>query len=198
MLRTTTILISFFVVLTGISCSNNKKSNEVQFDSDIYLKNGKEISMEAQKALIGHLSKAIEEGGTEYAVQFCNLKAINVIDSISRMNNCRVSRVSDKNRNPDNGLTTQSDSRIWEYYAKGIETEPKSDTVLNLDQNIVYYSPIRIGMPTCLKCHGEPGLDINESTIAIIDSLYPKDLAKNYKSGELRGLWKIEFPAFVQ
>jgi len=39
------------------------------------------------------------------------------------------------------------------------------------------------------------GRILGELTLAVIDSLYPKDLAKNYQSGDLRGLWKIEFMA---
>jgi hypothetical protein len=61
------------------------------------------------------------------------------------------------------------------------------------NRKIVYYKPIRIAMPACLKCHGSAEKDIDPKTLAIIRQKYPDDLATNYKEGDLRGLWKITF-----
>jgi cytochrome c553 len=57
----------------------------------------------------------------------------------------------------------------------------------------VYYKPIRIVMPACLKCHGVPGTDIDSVTIQKLQSLYPADLATGYRLNDFRGLWKVEF-----
>ena len=46
----------------------------------------------------------------------------------------------------------------------------------------------------CLNCHGEPGKEINESTLEKINSLYPEDKAIDFKVGDLRGMWSIEMP----
>ena len=59
---------------------------------------------------------------------------------------------------------------------------------------LVYYKPIRIALPACLKCHGEPISDIDVATSEKIQNLYPADLATGYKLNDFRGLWKIEFP----
>ena len=188
-------ILNLFLLASMIlaSCTGNNTSEDGSIDRSIYLKRGAEISGTSQSALIKHLNAAMEEGETAYAVQFCNLRAIEVIDSISKLNNCLVSRVSDRNRNPDNELDTESDKNIWSYYKSAVNGIALSDTVLQAEGRMVYYRPIKIGMPTCLKCHGKPGVDIDEATLAVIDSLYPNDLAKNYESGDLRGLWKIEF-----
>ncbi len=44
----------------------------------------------------------------------------------------------------------------------------------------------------CLVCHGTPGTQIANETLAIIKERYPNDLATGYKSDELRGIWVIE------
>jgi hypothetical protein len=53
-------------------------------------------------------------------------------------------------------------------------------------------------MPACLQCHGQPGTDINEATMAQIKNLYPEDHATGYKLGDVRGLWKVTFKEMVQ
>lgn len=188
-------ILNIFILVSMIlaSCKGNKTSEDGSIDKSIYLKKGAEISGTSQSALLKHLSAAMEEGEAAYAVQFCNLRAIEVIDSISKLNDCLVSRISDRNRNPDNELDTETDKNIWDYYKSAATAVTLSDTVLQAEGRMVYYRPIKIGMPTCLKCHGKPGVDIDDVTLAVIDSLYPNDLAKNYESGDLRGLWKIEF-----
>ena len=60
-------------------------------------------------------------------------------------------------------------------------------------QKLVYYKPIKIGMPACLKCHGSSETEINAVTFEKLNTLYPHDLATGYKLKDFRGLWKIEF-----
>ncbi len=186
------------IFLFFVSCAENKSTQEKEFDYLKYKNDGAAITTSAQGTLIQHLNSAIDEGGTEHAVQFCNLKAMEVTDSISRYYDCVLSRISDRNRNPENSITIESDKNIWNHYKSGMKSKSGGDTVINNQGRIVYYRPILIGMPTCLKCHGKPAIDIDANTLVSIDSLYPKDLAKNYEKGDLRGLWKIEFNTPIQ
>lgn len=181
------------IFLLIYSCSSEKTSENKTVKLEGYKSTGAEIATLAQSVLIQNLSDAIEKGGPEYAVQFCNVKASEIIDSVSKLNNCVVSRVTDRNRNPGNILTSPLDKSIWAQYINMKDQGILVDTLLESEHEVFYYKPIKIGMPACLKCHGKAGTDINESTLAIIDSLYPYDLAKNYSAGDLRGLWKIEF-----
>ncbi len=185
-------------LIFSFSCSGNKSTEKTTENISTYYSLGKEVSAIAQGTLIQNLSKAIEAGGPSYAVEFCNLKAMELIDSISISNKCVVSRVTDLNRNPGNFISSEEDKSIWNYYKNEASEKAAHDTVVETPESIVYFKPIKIGMPTCLKCHGEPGVDIDQNTLSVIDSLYPKDLARNYKSGDLRGLWKIEFLNSVQ
>jgi cytochrome c553 len=177
-------LIAVFTILL-ISCKSkieNATYVEIQ-------KRGSEISSQAQSVLLANVGRAMQTGGSEYAVEFCNLKASSIIDSLNSVNNCVVSRVSAKNRNPENGLKTEADKKLRAIFEAGTLI----DTVIQESKTLVYYKPIKTALPACLKCHGEPGSDIDSVTSAKIQKLYPADLATGYKLNDFRGLWKIEF-----
>jgi hypothetical protein len=177
-------LITVFAVLL-FSC-------KTKIDNAIYsefIQKGNEITNLAQSVLLANVSQAMQAGGPVYAVEFCNLKASSIIDSLNRVNNCEISRVSDKNRHPENNLKTAADKNLWALFEAGSVT----DTLIQENKKLVYYKPIKTAMPACLKCHGVPGSDIDEATTEKLLNLYPNDLATGYQINDFRGLWKIEF-----
>ena len=125
-----------------------------------YQNSGQEITANVQAVLLSNVGKAIQTGGTEYAVEFCNLEASSIVDSLKGIFDCDISRVSAKNRNPLNALSTVQEKLMWELFAN----EQLADTVLQRGNDLVYYKPIRTGMPACLKCHGNPEKDITATT----------------------------------
>ena len=131
----------------------------------------------------------MQKGGAVYAVEFCNLQASTIVDSLNVENNCVISRISERNRNPENNLKTSADKNLWAIFAAG---EVK-DTIIREHKKLVYYKPIKIALPACLKCHGQPGSDIDLTTSEKLRNLYPADLATGYRLNDFRGLWKIEF-----
>jgi hypothetical protein len=173
-------------VILLFSCNSKKISDETYTE---FQKMGNEITDKTQSVLLANVGKAIQTGGTIYAVEFCNLEASNIVDSLNKANNCLIYRISDKNRNPENKLTTSTDKNLWEIF----ETKNLTDTLIQEQNRLVFYKPIKTGIPACLKCHGQPGSDIEPSTFDKIQNLYPTDLATGYKLNDFRGLWKIEF-----
>lgn len=168
-----------------ISCSS-------QIDSASYAekkKLGNEISEKVQAVLLQNVAEAIQKEGVPYAVEFCNLNASSLIDSLNQEFNCKVTRISEKNRNPKSGLSNQKEKELWQVFMEGKQT----DTLVQNNEHLVYYKPIRIALPACLKCHGNSGTDINTATQQKLKELYPTDLATGYQLNDLRGLWKIEF-----
>ena len=180
------LFISFLFIL--FSCNSPKPKIGAETYSE-YQKKGDEIAILAQATLLGNVGKAIQKGGPEYAVEFCNLKASSIIDSLNTLNQCIISRVSDKNRNPENNLKTQNDKEIWKMF----QTKMMSDTLVQNKQSLVYYKPIKTALPACLKCHGNAETEISEATLNKIKELYPNDLATGYQLNDFRGLWKVEF-----
>lgn len=159
---------------------------------------GDSISNIAQSTLMQNVAMAMKEGGPVHAVDFCNLRAMPLTDSISKMHNVTIQRVTDKTRNPSNGLKTEADQLAWEsslnaYNSLDPESPGPTHFVQNENNTSVYYKPIKIGMETCLKCHGEPGKQIDKLTEMMLNEKYPEDEAINYQLNDLRGMWKISF-----
>jgi hypothetical protein len=169
-------------------------SCKTKIDDSIYAEftqKGNEITNLAQSVLLANVSQAMQTGGPVYAVEFCNLKASSITDSLNLANNCEISRVSVKNRHPENNLKTASDKTLWATFEAGLVT----DTLIMENKKLVYYKSIKTAMPACLKCHGAPGSDIDAATSEKVQKLYPSDLATGYQLNDFRGLWKIEFEA---
>lgn len=61
--------------------------------------------------------------------------------------------------------------------------------------SVHFYAPILLAAPVCLQCHGRPEKDIAPATMAAIKKLYPEDKATGFQLGDLRGLWRVTFPA---
>lgn len=153
-----------------------------------YIQLGDSITTEMQKILVQNVSSAIQQKGTEYAVAFCNTRAMPLTDSISKLYGLEISRLSDKNRNPINALQNPNDHLAWEKF----QTKDQSVVLQDNEGNVYFYKPIYLGMPTCLQCHGGKN-DISESTFESIKLYYPDDQAIGYQMGELRGMWKLQW-----
>lgn len=136
------------------------------------------------------VNDALAEGGTEYALQFMHPIDNPKIDSLDRVYACTIGRTSNKIRNVANKPDGPEELALIEAYING---KVQGDTVLVRNDHVIYYQPILLSMPACLQCHGQPGVDITESTLAAIRTLYPDDQATGYKLGDVRGLWKVSF-----
>lgn len=156
-----------------------------------YRKLGDSLSLKAQQALVKNLLGAIQKGGSAYAVEFCNEKAMPLTDSLSQKYDVIIQRISAKNRNPKNSASL-FDKKILELFASTSSFSLK-DTLIDTPKGYIYYKPIKIGMPTCLQCHGKPKQDIDDATVTTIRRKYRFDKAMGYQMADLRGAWKLTF-----
>ena len=157
-----------------------------------YIKKGKMIAKESFYALGKQLKGAMKSGGVQKAVSYCNVKAIPMIDSLSRVHNALIKRTTLKTRNaldaPD-----ELETKLLKSYQKAKKNGETLKPKLTEDAPyILFTAPIVIN-PLCLKCHGTIGTEIAESDYKTIAELYPNDKATAYKIGELRGMWSIRF-----
>jgi mono/diheme cytochrome c family protein len=146
---------------------------------------GKEIALSTKAALGKNLMKAINLYGTAGAVDFCNTRALPITDSMANVHGFSIKRVSDQPRNPLNAANEQELNyiqQVKETLAKGDKPKPYFD-----GPSKTGYYPI-VTNNFCLQCHGS---NIDEETLKTINEKYPKDMAKGYKSNELRGIWVI-------
>jgi cytochrome c553 len=154
-----------------------------------------EIGMEyalATKQLLGkNLMGAIQSNGTLHALEFCNVQAMPLTDSMSTAYNATIKRVSDRNRNPNNKASNEEIAYILKFsdqIADGLEPEP---ITVSVGSKIHFYYPI-VTNTMCLKCHGKTE-QMESEVVSKITALYPDDKAVGYKENEVRGIWSISF-----
>lgn len=183
-------IIAFLMLISACNSNNaNTKSSEKntsKTEAEL-LADGDSMATTAQRNLLMQVSSAIQKGGTDYAISYCNENAMLLTDSVAQKYHTNIQRLSDKNRNPKNAIMLEEDKLAWEKINQlkthFIQVNNKGETY--------YYKPIALAMPTCLKCHGTQN-DIPLSTQRLIQANYPNDKATNYTLGELRGMWKIQ------
>ena len=171
-----------------------KKLSEAQIIGEAH-RQGREIAEKAQQELLRTLKKAIQEGGISHAVQFCNLQAFPLTDSLSTQYGAEVQRTSLQLRNPANAPDELEQQLLeaYEYNAEqGLPLEPNVQREGR--EYLLYTQPIVIGSELCLNCHGVAEKDIAPETLQQLNSLYPQDKARGYKSGDFRGMWSIKLP----
>lgn len=153
---------------------------------------GKSYAMKTQKVLGGQLKAAMKEGGPAHAIDYCNLNAITLTDSMAVAQGVEIKRVSDRNRNPKNMASAEEWAyiqQVQEALAVGKEAVPFAKVD---GRKFTGYYPI-VTQAICLNCHGEVGTQIAAETAAILAERYPKDKATGYGLNEVRGLWVVNY-----
>ena len=154
------------------------------------LDKGKEIARHINSSLINTLMLEINKKGFEDAIAFCSLNAIPITDSISKIKEVSIQRVSHKSRNVNNEAN-ETELQIINQFRK--ENERKHPVIISGNGNSIFYAPIYIVSPLCIKCHGKVDSDIQPEVYKTILAKYPFDKATGFEINELRGLLKIVF-----
>lgn len=166
----------------------NKYANSSMSD----LERGQQLAMKSKAVLGKNLMGTIKKSGTDAALEFCNVRAYPLIDSMATALHAKIKRVSNKPRNENNVANEQELTYINKVIAQMANGEKVVGEIHKEgDSNIAYY-PITTN-DMCLKCHGTPKEQIKESTLSLLSELYPNDKAVGYKANELRGIWVVEF-----
>jgi hypothetical protein len=184
------------------SCTNNEDSAQVTEETAVveniepqpeinYLETGKGLAMQTKASLGKNLALAINEKGSDGAVEFCNIQAIPIIDSMSVVLNAKIKRVSDKPRNSNSQASEVELAYINSWKVAKANGEKHPPLLSELDGKMVGYYPI-VTNQMCLQCHGAPEKEINTKTLSKIKKLYPTDKATGYTEGEIRGIFVVE------
>lgn len=186
-----------FLFITFFACSNNTEEKAGDTSSQTtepakvmdWNETGGQIAGAVQENLLKNLENAIASGGTASAIDYCNIRASQLVDSLSKVYNCEIARITARPRNPENKLTAVDAPSVQSVLTDSLPPH----LLVESDSTAIYYQKISIGSPTCLKCHGKPGKDIEAGTLSAIKKLYPKDMAVGYALNDPRGAWKITF-----
>lgn len=157
-------------------------------------KRGKAVAMAAFGKLAPALMKGMQAGGVKNAVSVCKVQAGPITEGVAKTHNVMLQRVSHRPRNPANQASKEELVIIQDYIKKGKAGQKLGPVLKKIGkEKVVFYAPIKLMMPTCVKCHGTPGKGIKKADYKVIKKHYPKDKAIGFKLGELRGLWKVTF-----
>jgi hypothetical protein len=183
----------FFIILSGMivfaACS---KAPEIESKQrEIYMKEGAEIVSGTGHVLTSQLKEKIASSGIVGAIDFCQIHALELTDSVANAYQKNVKRTALKLRNPANKPDVR-EKMVLKMMAEAHGRKETLGPVLDLHDNgaIYYYQPIML-QPLCLNCHGTPGKEITEETFNAIKRKYPKDKAMGFKEGEFRGMWSV-------
>ena len=190
-------LFIFVSVLLFATCENpNKPTTSVEtvenVDS-IYLQKGQKIAAATFMTLSRNLQKAMQAGGVSNAIKYCNVAAMPLVDSLSKVHDAEIRRTSLRVRNPEDRPTPQELKQLQVYESQSNKGEKLQPVVQEIGADkIAFYAPIHV-MPLCEKCHGKVGSTLLEKDYQLIQQFYPEDQAIGYVSGDLRGMWSITF-----
>lgn len=155
---------------------------------------GKALIQQAGGLLSSNLLAAITRGGPTNALEFCSLHALTLTKSAGTNPSVTIRRVTHKPRNPAN--RAQADElAVLEKFRAQLRPDQIPGPLLttNAAGTVSFFAPIVLNNPLCLNCHGQPRTEVQPDTLAVLRRLYPQDQATEFKLGDLRGLWRVDF-----
>ena len=192
-MKTRFILAAFAIIFFIAACNNQKTPTEDQSTADAtaFVEKGLEIAGITQTTMSTQLKQSMEAGGVPNAVQYCNVAAYPIADSLSQIHNAVIRRVSDKPRNPANAMNEREQAVFNQFKAEWGSDQPLKPIVEQLaNGEVAFYAPIAL-QTLCTNCHGKLGETLKPENYAVIQKLYPDDQAIGYAEGDLRGMWSI-------
>lgn len=196
--------IIFVVSIIFFSACKNEKKEEIPSKQEneyteavskidpSYQQLGLDMAFTTKSQLGKNLMGVMHEKGTVEALQFCNIKANALTDSMATVHNAKIKRVSDKTRNPNNKANETELKNIEEFKNMLSNKEEIKPIIETVNDSIYFYYPI-LTNDMCLKCHGTPNKEIDQATLLSLNDLYPTDKAVGYSENQVRGIWSIQF-----
>lgn len=157
-----------------------------------YKERGLDYALSTKAALGKNLMGTIQKEGTLAALEFCNVNAYPLTDSMATYHNARIKRVSDKPRNSKNKANVIELQHIATFKKQLLDGNVIEPIISQQGSAIEFYYPI-VTNTMCLQCHGDKQKDLNPLTLHKTIELYPNDKALDYKENEVRGIWSISF-----
>lgn len=195
-----TLVLMLLVLFVATGCKDAHKAHKTNTGAAAtktliaidYKEKGLEFAFGTKAVLGKNLMGTMQKSGTEAAVQFCNIKAYPLTDSMSVAYNATIKRVSDKPRNPSNQANNRALQHIATFKKAIVENQEVKPILEEENDAVNFYYPITTNA-MCLQCHGTPNKQLDREAYKTIKALYPKDLAIGYNENEVRGLWYIKF-----
>ena len=147
----------------------------------------------------GELKREMGANGPAAAIRVCRDVAPQIAGELSRNNGWRVTRVSERVRNPLLGMPDAWERKVLrDFEARAAKGESYADMhhgEVVTEAGVEFYRFMKpIGTaPVCLTCHGATE-QIPEPVRMKLAESYPFDRAVGYQAGDLRGAVSILQP----
>jgi hypothetical protein len=162
-----------------------------------WVEQSRQLSMQLGKELKGELGAAIEKGGPVAAIDVCHTRAPAIAARLSAESGASVGRTALKVRNAANAPDDLERAVLEQFAADlaGGRTEGPLEAAFEIKREGGIERHYLRAIPTealCLTCHGET---LAPELAAAIARDYPGDQATGFKQGELRGAFRVVWPA---
>lgn len=178
----------------GMRQGKGKPQQQAQTDfEDLpYGERGLKYALTTKAVLGKNLMGTIQKKGTLEALEFCNIRAYPLTDSMAVVHNASIKRVSDKPRNPKNRANAEELEYINTFKMLVAEEKEINPIVKETEKDVHVYYPI-VTNSMCLQCHGKPETNIKPEVLKTLTLLYPEDQAKGYSENQVRGIWNVSY-----
>ena len=162
-------------------------------DQAAELDQAKKATAEFAGALKSELVAAMQSGGPIEAIDVCNTRAVLISKEVSLEQGMILSRVSQKNRNPDNAPNEWQAVVLESFEARKLAGETPATLAWHEVADTGTGKEFRFmkAIPTgavCLACHGET---LAPPVAEKLAELYPEDKATGYSEGDIRGAFVV-------
>lgn len=159
-----------------------------------YENQSKIVIKELGKSLKTTLKSIIKESGPVAAIEYCNIAALDLTKDISDRRKLILKRTSLKYRNVNNvpdkwELSVLKSFEMRKDNGESLNSINESKIVSEGENTYFrFMQVIPVGKP-CITCHGS---NIKPDIAAKIDELYPNDMARGFKLGDIRGAFSVK------
>lgn len=138
------------------------------------------------------LKQALQSGGPTEAIRVCAEKAPVIAENLSRETGWIVRRASHKNRNPNAQPDAWEQQRLDAFENAQAKSVASSLEYSEQTPEGFRYAKAQLTEGLCLTCHGT---QIAPNTLKALNDFYPKDRARGYELGDIRGIFSLLKPA---
>jgi hypothetical protein len=162
-------------------------------DAQQYTGEARGIAKQFFGTLKGELQGVMKQGGPVAAIGFCNIRAPQINSQVSYDVGWDVARTSLKPRNPKNAPDAWEMAVLERFEARkaageDVKSMEHAEIVESDGQKVFRYMKAIPTAELCLTCHGS---EIPAEVATHLDQLYPKDTARGFKEGDIRGAFTL-------
>jgi len=183
-MKKTLITLCLAALASGVSAGTDETAE---------LDHAKKATAAFAGALKSELVAAMQSGGPIEAIDVCNTRAVLISEEVSLEQGMTLSRVSQKNRNPDNAPNEWQAAVLDSFEARELAGEAPATLAWHEVADTGTGKEFRFmkAIPTgavCLACHGET---LAPPVAEKLAELYPEDKATGYSEGDIRGAFVV-------